>query len=243
MIGAGAMHLAEVPRMPGLSLAILGLGFGWAGAVIALALATARVRVSVAAVAPAQVLARGRRAGRAALGVAAAMTALQLGWIAMHVDELRPVVPAEPAPAFALAEVGAGGALGKAYAVTPGKPATAAAGLAPSSARPIVIDFWATWCGICLRGLPQLEAFRKAHPEIDVVSINLDDAQLARQIFDEKGYGLRLLLDDGQVSQRYNVSALPHLVVIDRDGMVHAVVRGHPGDLEARMPAHAHAER
>jgi thiol-disulfide isomerase/thioredoxin len=242
MVGAGAMHLLELPRMPGVSLAFLGLGFGWAGAVVALGLATARTRASVAAVAPAAVVGRGRRAGRVALGVAALLTALQLGWIATNLDELRPVVPADPAPAFALPEIGRGGALGPRYAVAPGQVTGAVPGVA-ATARPIVLDFWATWCGVCLRGLPQLEAFRKAHPEIDFVSINLDDAVLARQIFDDRGYGMRLLFDDGLTSRRYNVSALPHLVVIDRDGRVHRVVRGHPGSLEALMPPHDHAER
>lgn len=253
MVGVGLVQLLELHMVQLFGLAILGLGFGWAGALVTLALVTARARVSIAAVAPAAVLARGRRAGWAAVAVAAAMLALQLGWIALHVEELRPVVADEPAPGFALPEIGAGGALGARYAVTPGTAGTSsgtagttgtASGTAsPAAARPVVIDFWATWCGVCLRGLPQLEAFRRAHPEIDVVSVNLDDAAVARQLFDAKAYGMRLLFDDGVVSRRYNVSVLPHLVVIDRAGLVHAVKRGHPGDLEALMPAHEHAGR
>jgi thiol-disulfide isomerase/thioredoxin len=195
----------------------------------------------VAAAPPRDVIARGRRVGHIALGVAAAMAALQLGWIALHAEELRPVTSDEPAPAFALPEIGAGGKLGAKIAVRPGQPA-----LPASEVRPILIDFWATWCGVCLRGMPQLEAFRKAHPEIDMISVNLDDAVVARQIFDAKGYGLRLLFDDNAVSKRYNVSVLPHLVVVDRNGRVHQVVRGHPGELEALLPASSsgeHAER
>lgn len=240
MVGVGVVQVFELHMVAAVSLAILGLGFGWAGALASLALTSARMRVSVAAVPPPAVIAQGRRAGRAALGVAAAMAALQLGWVALHGEELRPVTADEPAPAFALPEVGADGKLLAKVAVRPGKPA-----LPATEARPILIDFWATWCGVCLRGLPQLEAFRKAHPEIDVISVNLDDAAVARQIFDAKGYGLRLLFDDTLVSQRYNVSVLPHLVVVDRDGRVHRVVRGHPGELDALLPggAHEHAER
>jgi thiol-disulfide isomerase/thioredoxin len=238
MVGVGVAQTFELHMVAALSMAILGLGFGWAGALASLALTTARMRVSVAAVPPREVIARGHRAGLAALGVVAAMAVLQLGWIALHGGELRPVTAKEPAPAFALPEIGAGGKLGEKIAVRPGKPA-----LPATEARPILIDFWATWCGVCLRGLPELEAFRKAHPEIDMISVNLDDAVVARQIFDAKGYGLRLLFDDNVVSKRYNVSSLPHLVVVDRNGLVHQVVRGHPGELEALLPAHEHAER
>lgn len=238
LVGVALTQLFELHHSPAMSLLTLGAGFGWAGALASLALAPARQRVSVAAVPPADVRARGRRAGLAAIAVAAAMAALQLGWIALHTDELRPVAPQDQAPAFALAEVGPDGELLAKVAVTPGKAA------APeTSARPIVLDFWATWCGVCLRGLPALEELRKSHPEVNVISVNLDDAAVARKIFDAKGYGLRLLFDDGLVSQRFNVSALPHLVVIGVDGKVHHVVRGHPGELEALLPPHRHAER
>lgn len=238
LVGVAATQLFELHHSAALSLLTLGLGFGWAGALGSLAVAPARQRVSVAAMPPAEVRRRGQRAGLAAIALAAGLAALQLGWIALHSDELRPVAPKDPAPAFALPEVGEGGSLLAKVAVTPGRAA------APeTTARPIVLDFWATWCGVCLRGLPALEELRKSHPEVNVISVNLDDAAVARKIFNDKGYGLRLLFDDGLVSQRFNVSVLPHLVVIDRDGLVHHVVRGHPGELEALLPAHAHAQR
>ncbi len=223
IVGVTVTQVLEL-HSPVIGLVTLGTGFAWAGALVTLALRPARMRASVAAVPTPQVAQQGQRAGRVAVAVAAVALGLQLGWIALHADELRPVVADEPAPAFALPEVGADGALGKVYTFAPG-----------ASARPLVIDFWATWCGVCLRGLPALEALRKEHPELDVVSINLDDAELARKMLDDRGYGLRLLFDDRGVAQRYNVSALPHLVVIDRSGRVHAVKRGHPGDLEALL--------
>lgn len=55
----------------------------------------------------------------------------------------------------------------------------------------------------------------------------------ARALFDQRGWTkIRLLADDGVVSQRYNVTTIPHTVVIDRDGVVRHVMRG----ASARLP-------
>ncbi|MCA9569053.1 MAG: TlpA family protein disulfide reductase [Myxococcales bacterium] len=40
--------------------------------------------------------------------------------------------------------------------------------------RPRVYNFWATWCGPCLAELPALRQFGRAHPEVDVVFVNVD---------------------------------------------------------------------
>jgi thiol-disulfide isomerase/thioredoxin len=167
-------------------------------------------------------VARGRRVGWGLLGVAAIFVTLQFAWILRNRDQLAPVTTERPAPSFALPEIGQGGSLLAAVEVAPG-------------GRVKVLEFWATWCAICIRGLPHLEALRKAHPEVDIITINLDDATKARRLFDDQAYGLRLLFDNRGIADRYGVSSLPHLVVIGRDGKVREVKRGGPGDLEALL--------
>ena len=101
-----------------------------------------------------------------------------------------------------------------------------------------MLDFWATWCGPCLRAMPKLDELAARHPDVDVIAVNLDDAAAARAMFDERGWTrLVLLADDGDASQRYNVSSIPHTVVIDRDGIVRHVSRGGPFDAEAAVRA------
>jgi thiol-disulfide isomerase/thioredoxin len=222
LLGATAVSVLQQAPRSMVALLAMGVGFGWAGALIMLALPTARVRVSVTAVPPPRVLQRGHRLGWAVMAVVAGAVVYQLGWIAAHVDDVRPVTQDQIAPSFALPDVGRDGALGARHPIVP-------------ASRTTVVDFWATWCGPCLATLPHLEALRLAHPEVDVVSINLDDAAKARQIFDQHAYGLRLFFDDAGVADRYGVSMLPHLVVIDGAGMVHEVKRGNPGELEALL--------
>ncbi|MFT3698930.1 MAG: TlpA disulfide reductase family protein [Kofleriaceae bacterium] len=185
----------------------------WAVAVIALAVDFVRnERADVVTVAmPA------KRAGWIASTIAIAGIAVQILWIAQHPDSLRPIELGGPAPAFALPAIGAGGALGEKVSRRDG--------------RVTVVDFWATWCGPCLRSMPHLNEVARKHPEIDVLTINLDDPEKARKLFDDAGYKLALLADDGEVSERYGVVTIPHTVVIDGNGQLRLV----DTDLEAAI--------
>lgn len=52
--------------------------------------------------------------------------------------------------------------------------------------RPLLVNFWATWCPPCVRELPMLSAFAQAHPNLPVLGLAVDQAApvqkfLARQ--------------------------------------------------------------
>jgi thiol-disulfide isomerase/thioredoxin len=202
----------EVPL--GVAWLLAGVSYAWCGGMVALG---AMHRTAV----PREAAAGERRAGYGVLAVAAIGVALQVGYIATHIEDLRPMTTGDDAPTLALPRIDAAGKLGA--------PIT----LADQRGKVVVIDFWATWCQPCLQSLPALDRFARAHRDVVVLSVNLDDPAGARDIFDANHYAMTLVADDGDTANRFGVSAIPHLVFVDRAGIVRDVIRGGGADLAA----------
>jgi len=199
--------------------AVYAPALAWTGSLVALATVEGRRPSAAAPVIPKS----SWLAGLAFALVAAAGGWWQVAWIARHVDYVRPLTAGYAAPAFALPAIGATGELGA--------PVT----LESARGKFVIVDFWATWCQPCLQSMPHLDALARKHPDVVVLAVNMDNAKAARKIFDTEHYTMSLVADDGDASERYNVSAIPHTVLIDRNGTVVAVSRGGDVDLDAAI--------
>lgn len=93
--------------------------------------------------------------------------------------------------------------------------------LARLRGTPVVLNFWATWCGPCRKELPAIAAFAKAHPDIAVIGVNYqDDPSAARALAKETGASWPSIVDDGPLGAAWKVPGLPATFYIDADGKV-----------------------
>ncbi len=105
--------------------------------------------------------------------------------------------------------------------------------------RPVILNFWASWCEPCTREMPALIEFSAAHPELDVVGLAINDRPAdSRRFADEVGIPFELGIDrGGDVAADFGVQGLPVTVVIDADGRVATVF---PGEIDrAQLDAFA----
>lgn len=106
--------------------------------------------------------------------------------------------------------------------------------LSEREGRPVLINFWASWCEPCTREMPHFVEFSRAHPEIDVLGIAVNDRPADSRRFAQRiGVSFDLGVDrDGDVASDYDVPGLPITVVIDPQGRI---ASNFVGEISARQ--------
>jgi peroxiredoxin len=96
--------------------------------------------------------------------------------------------------------------------------------LADFRGRPVVLNFFATWCGPCRVEMPHLEAASRRHAEDGLVVLGVDvqeSAEVVQPFLDELGLSFPVVIDaDGMVSDQYRIGILPTTYFIAPDGTI-----------------------
>jgi len=90
----------------------------------------------------------------------------------------------------------------------------------------VVLDFWATWCPPCRKGLPLLQQFydwaRQNKKPVAVLTINLKEQHgKVRSYWNKEKFTMPVVMDiNGRIAQSYAVRGIPQTVVIHRGKVV-----------------------
>lgn len=98
--------------------------------------------------------------------------------------------------------------------------------------RPVILDFWATWCRPCRSSMPHLDVLQKRYESrgLVVIGLSVDEGSQAevRRFAQSLGVTFRLAMANDHVLDDYGpIRFLPTTFFIDRKGQVVRRVRGY----------------
>lgn len=103
----------------------------------------------------------------------------------------------------------------------------------------IILDFWATWCGPCVRALPIIANVAATYKDrgVEFFAVNLGDEPAAVQAFlAEHNLSVPVVLDrDNRIGELYKAEAIPQTVIIGKDGIVQVIHVGFSANLQTEL--------
>jgi len=96
--------------------------------------------------------------------------------------------------------------------------------------KPVLINFWATWCSPCIHEMPYLQQVYDEWSDkgLMVLAINIGESSAQVEAFMQShDLSLPVLLDAKQaVAQKYNIQYIPSTFFIDKDGIIQEKIVG-----------------
>lgn len=91
--------------------------------------------------------------------------------------------------------------------------------------KPVLINFWATWCAPCVLEMPNIQKYYEKFPgEFVVLAVNAGESQEAvKRFVADMGLTFDILLDrGGKVQELYHIQGYPTSFFLDREGRIRA---------------------
>ena len=106
--------------------------------------------------------------------------------------------------------------------------------------EPVVLNFFASWCGNCRAEIPELKQVAEgARVKAKVVGIALDEegAETVKPFVQSQGINYPVLIGNQETFQQFNGVAIPYTIVLDGSQRIVKIYRGHAGreELEAAL--------
>lgn len=117
-----------------------------------------------------------------------------------------------------------------------GKPAPKVPGLEQTSG-PVLIDFWASWCGPCQESFPWMNQLKTTYPELTIIAVNLDEDRAdAQKFLAGKNIQFDIVYDSaGALAEQFQVDGMPSSYLVNADGVI---IEQHTGFFSDKIPAY-----
>lgn len=145
--------------------------------------------------------------------IAAALVVILFVGLGKDPSEIRSPLIGKPAPSFALREVGTNNTID----------------ISQYRGKPLIINFWATWCGPCWEEHPVLVAnARMLQPNVQFLGVVFQDKEdKILGFLQQRGTAYPTVVDDkGKTAIAYGVGGVPETYFLDANGVIRAKFAG-----------------
>ena len=98
--------------------------------------------------------------------------------------------------------------------------------------KPMLLEFWATWCPPCRESIPHLNEIHAKYKDRGLVVVGVTDEPSAviRKFQKDVAMDYAVATDTGgRLSEKMGINGIPHAFLVDKEGKI--VWEGHPGQL------------
>jgi len=89
--------------------------------------------------------------------------------------------------------------------------------------KPIIIEFWATWCSPCIPAMSKLEGLQKEYGDkIEVITVSAENKKNLNRYIENTNTTLRIAFDTVHL-KTFNYKHIPHTILIDKNGITQAI--------------------
>ena len=94
--------------------------------------------------------------------------------------------------------------------------------LSQTRGKPVVLSFWASWCGPCRQELPALAELQKTRDDVVIYAVNVDRERKDASVFLQRvSFDLPIVWDNrAEALGQYDVSSMPTMFLLDSNGTV-----------------------